>query len=276
MIDRNHNLSLIRQARLLNISRGSVYYLPRTVSTSDLALQRRIDELHLNYPFAGARMLQGLLIGEGHTVGRLHVSTLMKRMGIAAIYRRPNTSKPAPGHKIYPYLLRKLPITKPNQVWATDITYIPMAKGFVYLVAVIDWFSRKVLSWKLSISLDTAFCIEAIEEALARYGKPEIFNTDQGSQFTSMAFTQVLIQNDIKINMDGKGAWRDNVVVERVWKSVKYEEVYLRAYANVSEARTSLGRYLNFYNTKRPHSSLDRQTPDRAYFNALLPISAAA
>ena len=276
MIDRNHNLSLIRQARLLNISRGSVYYLPRTVSTSDLALQRRIDELHLNYPFAGARMLQGLLIGEGHTVGRLHVSTLMKRMGIAAIYRRPNTSKPAPGHKIYPYLLRKLPITKPNQVWATDITYIPMAKGFVYLVAVIDWFSRKVLSWKLSISLDTAFCIEAIEEALARYGKPEIFNTDQGSQFTSMAFTQVLIQNDIKISMDGKGAWRDNVVVERVWKSVKYEEVYLRAYANVSEARTSLGRYLNFYNTKRPHSSLDRQTPDRAYFNALLPISAAA
>ena len=167
---------------------------------------------------------------------------------------------------------RRLPVTRPNQVWATDITYIPMAKGFVYLVAVIDWFSRKVLSWKLSISLDTAFCIEAIEEALARYGKPEIFNTDQGSQFTSMAFTQVLIQNDIKISMDGKGAWRDNVVVERVWKSVKYEEVYLRAYANVSEARTSLGRYLNFYNTKRPHSSLDRQTPDRVYFNALMPI----
>jgi len=276
MIDRSHRLSIIRQARELGISRGSVYYLPRAVSSSDLALQRRIDELHLNYPFAGARMLQGLLIGEGHKVGRLHVSTLMKRMGIAAIYRRPNTSKPAPGHKIYPYLLRKLPVTRPNQVWATDITYIPMATGFVYLVAVIDWFSRKVLSWKLSISLDTAFCIEAVEEALACYGKPEIFNTDQGSQFTSMAFTQVLIQNDIKISMDGKGAWRDNVFVERVWKSVKYEEVYLRAYASVPEARASLGRYLNFYNTKRPHSSLDRQTPDRAYFNAMSPILAAA
>lgn len=221
-------------------------------------------------------MLQGLLIGEGHKVGRLHVSTLMKRMGIAAIYRRPNTSKPTPGHKIYPYLLRKLPVTRPNQVWATDITYIPMATGFVYLVAIIDWFSRKVLSWKLSISLDTAFCIEAVEEALARYGKPEIFNTDQGSQFTSMAFTQLLIQNDIKISMDGKGAWRDNVFVERVWKSVKYEEVYLHAYASVPEARASLGRYLNFYNTKRPHLSLDRQTPDRAYFNALSPILAAA
>ena len=201
---------------------------------------------------------------------------VMKRMGIAAIYRRPNTSKPAPGHKIYPYLLRKLPVTRPNQVWATDITYIPMATGFVYLVAVIDWFSRKVLSWKLSISLDTAFCIEAVEEALACYGKPEIFNTDQGSQFTSMAFTQVLIQNDIKISMDGKGAWRDNVFVERVWKSVKYEEVYLHAYASVPEARASLGRYLNFYNTKRPHLSLDRQTPDRAYFNAMSPILAAA
>ena len=276
MIDRSHRLSIIRQARELGISRGSVYYLPRAVSSSDLALQRRIDELHLNYPFAGARMLQGLLIGEGHKVGRLHVSTLMKRMGIAAIYRRPNTSKPTPGHKIYPYLLRKLPVTRPNQVWATDITYIPMAKGFVYLVAVIDWFSRKVLSWKLSISLDTAFCIEAVEEALARYGKPEIFNTDQGSQFTSMAFTQLLIQNDIKISMDGKGAWRDNVFVERVWKSVKYEEVYLHAYASVPEARASLGRYLNFYNTKRPHLSLDRQTPDRAYFNALSPILAAA
>ena len=276
MIDRSHRLSIIRQARELGISRGSVYYLPRAVSSSDLALQRRIDELHLNYPFAGARMLQGLLIGEGHKVGRLHVSTLMKRMGIAAIYRRPNTSKPTPGHKIYPYLLRKLPVTRPNQVWATDITYIPMATGFVYLVAIIDWFSRKVLSWKLSISLDTAFCIEAVEEALARYGKPEIFNTDQGSQFTSMAFTQVLIQNDIKISMDGKGAWRDNVFVERVWKSVKYEEVYLHAYASVPEARASLGRYLNFYNTKRPHLSLDRQTPDRASFNAMSPILAAA
>jgi len=276
MIDRNHDLSITRQAKALGISRGSVYYLPRAVSAADLALMRRMDELHLDHPFAGSRMLQGLLMAEGRSVGRLHVATLMKRMCIEAIYRRPNTSKPEPGHKIYPYLLRNIPVTRPNQVWATDITYIPMAKGFVYLIAVVDWFSRRVLSWRLSITMDTAFCVEALEEALARHGRPEIFNTDQGSQFTSVAFTDVLKAAGVAISMDGKGAWRDNVFVERLWRSVKYEEVYLRAYASVSEARASLGRYLSFYNSRRPHSSLDRQTPDQAYFNALQPIPAAA
>ena len=276
MIDRAHDLPLNRQARALGISRGSVYYLPRAASSADLALMRAIDALHLEYPFAGSRMLQGLLLAEGHVAGRLHVATLMKRMGIEALYRRPNTSKPAPGHKIFPYLLRKLPVTRPNQVWAMDITYIPMARGFVYLTAVVDWFSRKVLAWRLSITMDVAFCIEAVEEAMARFGKPDIFNTDQGSQFTSREFTALLIGSGIKISMDGKGAWRDNVFVERIWKSVKYEEVYLRAYASVSDARASIGRYLAFYNGKRPHQSLGRQTPDQAYFNALQPIPVAA
>lgn len=275
MIDRSHALPLARQAEALGISRGSVYYAPRPVSASDLALMRRMDELHLDYPFAGSRMLRDLLLAEGFTVGRLHVSTLMKRMGIEALYRKPNTSKPAPGHQIYPYLLRKLPVTRSNQVWAMDITYIPMARGFVYLAAVVDWFSRRVLAWRLSITLEAAFCIEAVEEALARYGRPEIFNTDQGSQFTSTAFTDVLLKNEIAISMDGKGAWRDNVFVERLWRSLKYEEVYLRAYDSVSEARSSIGRYLTFYNGQRPHSSLDRKTPDQAYFDPL-PQRAAA
>jgi len=197
-------------------------------------------------------------------------------MGLEAIYRRPNTSKPAPGHKIYPYLLRKVKVEKPNQVWAMDITYVPMAKGFVYLAAVVDWFSRRVLSWRLSITMETDFCIEAVEEALLKYGKPEIFNTDQGSQFTSVEFTDLLKTNDIKISMDGKGAWRDNVFVERIWRSIKYEEIYLHAYACVKDARTAIGRYLVFYNGLRPHSSLDRQTPDEAYFKAPQPIPAAA
>ncbi len=274
MIDRNHDLPVSRQARELGISRGSVYYRPRPTSSDDLAL-RRIDELHLEYPFAGARMLSDLLAGEGIRVGRLHVSTLMKRMGIEAIYRKPNTSKPAPGHKVYPYLLRRLAVTRPNQVWAMDITYIPMARGFVYLAAVVDWFSRRVLSWRLSISMDVGFCIEAVEEALGRYGSPEIFNTDQGSQFTSMAFTGLLRENGIAISMDGRGSWRDNVFVERLWRSIKYEEVYLH-YDTVSDARASIGRYLAFYNGRRPHSSLDRKTPDTAYFHALMPIPAAA
>jgi putative transposase len=242
MIDRGHALPITRQATALGISRSSVYSRPRRVSDADLALMRRIDELHLDYPFAGSRMLQGLLAAEGRTAGRLHVSTLMKRMGIEAIYRRPNTSKPEPGHKIFPYLLRKLPVMRANQVWAMDITYIPMARGFVYLAAVIDWFSRKALAWRLSITMDRAFCIEAVEAALARYGKPEIFNTDQGSQFTSADFTGLLLDAKVKISMDGKGAWRDNVFVERLWRSVKYEEVYLHAYDSVAEARSSIGR----------------------------------
>jgi putative transposase len=274
MIDRSHALPVTRQARELGISRGSVYYLPRPTSDADLAVMRRLDELHMDFPFAGSRMLRDLLGADGAKVGRLHVSTLMKKMAIEAIYRRPNTSKPAPGHKVYPYLLRKLAVTRPNQVWATDITYIPMARGFVYLIAIVDWFSRRVLSWRLSITLETDFCIEALEEALTRFGAPDIFNTDQGSQFTSMAFTSVLHREKIAISMDGRGAWRDNVFVERLWRSVKYEEVYLRAYSSVSEARASLGRYLTFYNGRRPHSSLDRKTPDQAYFNQ--PLLAAA
>jgi len=275
MIDRKHALPITRQAAALGISRGSVYYLPRPVPTTDLRLMRRIDELHLDRPFAGSRMLQGLLIDEGHKVGRLHVSKLMKRMGIEAIYRRPNTSKPAPGHKIYPYLLRNRPVTQLNEVWATDITYIPMARGFVYLIAVVDWFSRRVLSHRISISLDTSFCLEAVEEAIAKHGKPEIFNTDQGSQFTSAAFTGLLIENKIQISMDGRGAWRDNVFVERLWRTVKYEEVYLHAYETVAQARMSIGRYLAWYNGSRPHSSLDRLTPDKVYFNPL-PANLAA
>jgi len=275
MIDRNHDLPIVRQAKALNISRASVYYKPRPVSAEDLALMRRIDELHLEYPFAGSRMLRDILRREGFTIGRRHVATLMKRMGIEAIYRRPNTSKPAPGHKIYPYLLRGLKVDHPNQVWAMDITYIPMARGFVYLAAVVDWFSRRVLAWRLSITMEAAFCIEALEEALAKHGRPEIFNTDQGSQFTSEAFTGVLLNAGIAISMDGKGAWRDNVFVERIWKSVKYEEVYLRAYDTVSEARSSIARYFGFYNGRRPHSSLDRQTPDRAYFGQLPQVMAA-
>ncbi len=275
MIDREHDLPITRQARALGISRGSVYYLPRPVSASDLAIMRRMDELHLELPFAGSRMLRDLLTQEGIEVGRRHVATLMKRMGLQAIYRKPNTSKPAPGHKIYPYLLRGVSVDRPNQVWAMDITYVPMARGFVYLAAVVDWFSRRVLSWRVSISMEAAFCVEALEEALARHGRPEIFNTDQGSQFTGHDFTSVLLKADIAISMDGKGSWRDNVFVERLWRSIKYEEIYLRAYDTVSDARASIGRYLAFYNGRRPHSSLDRQTPDQAYFNRL-PQSVAA
>lgn len=275
MIDRSHELPVTQQARALGISRGSVYYLPKPASAIELAIMRRMDALHLEYPFAGSRMLRDFLRQEGFLVGRLRVASLMKKMAIDAIYRRPNTSKPAPGHKIYPYLLRKLPIVRPNQVWATDISYIPMAKGFVYLVAIVDWFSRKVLAWRVSISLDVSFCTEALEEALARHGRPEIFNTDQGSQFTSIAFTSVLQREKIAISMDGRGAWRDNVVVERLWRTVKYEEVYLRAYGAVSEARASIGRYFEFYNSKRPHSSLGSRTPDQMYFDNLpLPVAA--
>lgn len=275
MIDRHHGLSITKQAKALKISRGSVYYLPRPVSAADLVVMRRMDELHLELPFAGSRMLRDLLNAEGLVIGRRHVATLMKRMGMEAIYRRPNTSKPAPGHKIYPYLLRHLAVIRPNQVWAMDITYIPMARGFVYLTAVVDWFSRRVLAWRLSITLEAEFCIEALEEALARHGRPDIFNTDQGSQFTSTDFTGVLLKAGIAISMDGKGAWRDNVFVERLWRTIKYEEVYLKAYETVSDARASISSYLDFYNRRRRHSSLDRQTPDQAYFNKLpLPVAA--
>jgi putative transposase len=241
----------------------------------DLALMRRIDELHLNYPFAGARMLRDMLKREGHCAGRRHVATLMRKMGIAAIYRKRNTSAPHPAHRVYPYLLRNLAIDRPNQVWATDITFIPMKRGFVYLVAIIDWATRKVLAHRVSISMSSDFCVEALEEALGRYGAPHIFNSDQGSQFTSAAFTQVLKDNGIQISMDGRGRWLDNVFVERLWKSVKYEHVYLHAYESVAEARAALASYLEFFNSQRPHSSLDGQTPDTVYFNNQADLQAA-
>ena len=230
---------------------------------------RRIDELHLEHPFAGSRMMRDFLKGEGHFVGRKHVATLMRTIGIEALYRRPNTSRRHAAHPIYPYLLRKLPIERPNHVWAMDITYVPMARGFVYLAAVMDWASRRVLAWRVSISMSTDFCIEALEEALARYGAPEIFNTDQGSQFTSLEFTGALQARGIRISMDGKGCWRDNVFVERLWKSIKYEEIYLHAYNTVSDARAGIGKYVLFYNQRRPHSEHGGETPETMYFDNL-------
>ena len=265
MIDPAAKLSVSRQAIVLGISRGSVYYKPRPVSDADLKLMHRIDKLHMEFPFAGSRMLQGLLVQDGFKVGRLHVATLMKRMGIEALYRRPNTSKPAPGHKIYPYLLRKLPITRPNQVWAMDITYIPMARGFIYLAAVLDWFTRRVLAWRVSITLEADFCIEAVEEALAKYGAPEIFNTDQGSQFTSFAFTTTLKDAGIRISMDGRGRWMDNVFIERLWRSLKYECVFLNAFETGSEARSGIGSWIDYYNRRRPHSTFAGRIPDEVY-----------
>ncbi len=268
MIDDTHDLPIRRQAELLEVSRSNVYYLPRPASEADLAVMRRIDELHLNYPFAGARMLRDMLNREGIQIGRKHVSTLMGKMGIAAIYRKRNTSAPHPKHPVYPYLLKNLTIDRPNHVWATDITYIPMRRGFVYLVAILDWATRKVLAHRVSISMTTDFCVEALEEAIARYGPPEIFNTDQGSQFTSADFTRVLTDHGIKISMDGKGRWVDNVFVERLWRSVKYEHVYLHAYESVAEAREQLAGYFEFYNGQRPHSALGARTPDAAYFDS--------
>ena len=266
MIDASHKLPVTRQAELLDLSRSNIYYLPRPPSKVDLVLMRRMDELHLNYPFAGARMLRDMLRLEGFQVGREHVATLMGKMGMAAIYRKRNTSKPHPAHPIYPYLLKGLTIDRPNQVWATDLTYIPMARGFVYLVAIMDWATRRVLAHRLSIGMTPEFCVEALEEAITKYGAPEIFNSDQGSQFTCAAFTDVLKKHNIAISMDGKGRWRDNVFVERLWRSVKYENVYLHAYESVAAAASGIAEYLEFFNTRRPHSSLDGRTPDAAYF----------
>jgi len=268
MIDGQDELPIKQQAKLLKLARSSVYYQPVPLPASDLKLMPRIDRLHLAHPFAGSRMLRDLLKGEGFKVGRCHVRTLMKRMGIEALYRRPRTSKPGAGHRIYPYLLANRQIDQADQVWATDITYVPMARGFVYLVAIMDWHSRRVLSWRLSNTLTTDFCVEALEEALRRYGHPQIFNTDQGSQFTSDEFTQVLKDRDIQISMDGKGAWRDNVFVERLWRSVKYEEIYLHAYEAMADVRTGLRSYFDFYNRQRPHDGLNRQTPDQVYFDS--------
>jgi putative transposase len=275
MIDGGHDLPIMRQAQLLDLSRSAVYYRPQPTLVADLALMRRIDALHLEHPFAGARMLRDLLRQEGYAVGRKHVATLMRTMGIEALYRKANTSRRHPEHRIYPYLLRGLTIDRPNQVWAMDITYLPMARGFVYLAVVLDWATRRILAWRLSNSLTADFCVEALEEAITRYGVPEIMNTDQGSQFTGTEFIDTLTQLAIRISMDGKGCWRDNVFVERLWKTIKYEEVYLHAYDTVSAAKESLTRYVSFYNARRPHTALDRQTPDAAYFNRL-PLVAAA
>jgi putative transposase len=276
MIDRTHDLPVVRQCQILSLSRSTAYYRPQEAGERDLALMRRMDELHLEHPFAGSRMLRDMLKREGHQVGRKHVATLMKKMGIQALYKKPNTSRRHPAHAVYPYLLRNAQITRPNHVFAADITYIPMKRGFVYLFAVMDWASRRVLSWRLSNTLTTDFCIEAVQEAIHRYGAPEIFNTDQGAQFTSFEFTQLLKDNGIAISMDGRGCWRDNVFVERLWKSIKYEEVYLRAYETVSAARSGIGRYLAFYNSRRPHSSLDGNTPDEFYFRSLPALQEAA
>jgi putative transposase len=265
MITRKSDLPVTRQCQLLNLNRSTVYYPPRSVSADDLRLMRRIDEMYLKRPFYGSRRLRDWLQDEGITVNRKRVQRLMRQMGMVAIYPKARTSKPGKGHKIYPYLLRNLKIDRPNQVWATDVTYIPMAKGFVYLVAIMDWYSRKVLSWRLSTTMDTEPCVAALEEALARYGSPEIFNTDQGAVFTSEDFTGVLKQAGVDISMDGKGRWMDNVFVERLWRSVKYEEVYLKAYETVAEARQGIGTYFEFFNSERRHQSLNRQTPDQLY-----------
>ena len=276
MINREHDLPIKRQAELLGMSRGSVYYLPRPVSGADLALMRRIDALHLDHPFMGARMLRRMLWREGLAVGRRHVATLMCRMGIEALCPQPGTSKANPGHKIYPYLLRKLAIIRSNQVWALDTTYIPMARGFVYLTAVVDVASRKVLSHKVAITLEACHAKDVIELALLRHGTPEIVNTDQGSQFTATEFTDVVLAQGCKLSMDGRGAWRDNVFVERFWRSVKYERVYLRAYDSVSAARVDIATYIDGFNKARPHSSLEDATPDEFYYANLAPVKEAA
>ncbi len=266
MIDPEHDLPITRQAKALGLSRSSVYYKPVPISEEDLALMRRIDQLHLEYPFLGARQMKRLLNDEGAQAGRKHISTLMKRMGIDALCRKPRTTKRHPGHAIHPYRLRGLTIDRPNQVWALDITYLPMKRGFIYFVAVMDWYSRKILSWRLSNTMPADFCVEALEKALGNYGAPEIINTDQGSQFTSEEFVSTVHASGALLSMDGKGAWRDNVFIERFWRTLKYEEVYLRAYDSVTDARHHLARYLPFYNERRPHSSHDGNMPDSMYY----------
>jgi putative transposase len=276
MIDRNHPLPIKRQAELVGISRGTVYYHPEPIPEADLRLMRRLDELHLEHPFAGARMLRDMLAREGTVVGRRHVGTLMRRMGIEALYRKPNTSKRHPKHAVYPYLLRGLDIDRANRVWAMDITYVPMARGFVYLCAVLDWLSRRVLAHRLSITMEADFCVEALEEAIAKYGAPDIMNTDQGSQFTGAEFIGKLDEHHIAISMDGRGQWRDNVFVERLWRSVKYEDIYLKAYDSVSAARAGIAAYFDFYNTRRPHSAHEGRTPDEVYCASLGAMKEAA
>lgn len=276
MIDRGHELPITRQCAALGVARSTVYYRRRSMSEADHTLMQRIDALHLERPFLGSRRIADALAeAHGHAINRKRIQRLMRTMGITALYPKPRLSRPAPGHRIYPYRLRGLTIDQPNQVWASDITYLPMARGFLYLVAVMDWYSRKVLAWQVSNTLDEAFCVDVLQRALARFGRPEIFNTDQGSQFTGTAFTGVLEEHEILISMDGRGRWMDNVFIERLWRSVKYEEVYLKAYDSGREARTGLADYFTFYNTRRHHQSLDRATPDQVYFNEQ-PLSQAA
>ena len=270
------DLSVRRQCALLNLARSGVYR-PKPVSgADDLALMRRIDELHLELPFYGSRRMTFELNKEGRGVNRKRVQRLLRVMGIEALVPRPGTSKPAPGHKIYPYLLRGLAIAEPNHVWAADITYIPMARGFLYLVAIIDWVSRAVLAWRLSNTIDSRFCVEALQEALERYGKPKIFNTDQGAQFTSAAFTDKLEKPGVAISMDGRGRFMDNIFIERLWRSIKYEEVHLKAYADGREARAGIGSWMTFYNFRRPHQAMNNQTPMAVWRDGMDKIKAAA
>jgi len=269
MIDKTHPLPVARQARLLGLSRSSVYYEPVPASAGDLALMAAMDEIHMKLPFYGIRRIRGELRDRGLAVGRQHVATLMRTMGIEALHPKRRLSEPHPGHKIYPYLLRGMSITAAGKVWCADITYLPMARGFCYLTAVMDWASRRVLSWRLSNTLEASFCIEALEEALARYGAPQIFNTDQGSQFTSEGFTSALLSAGVAISMDGRGRWMDNVFIERLWRSVKYEEVYLKGYENIPEARRELAAYFDFYNHRRRHQGLADRTPDEVYWSTL-------
>ena len=276
MTCRNHPIPITQQARLLGISRSAVYYLPRPPSADDLALMRRIDEIHLEHPFMGSRQIVRVLRRQGLDVGRLHVRTLMQKMGLHALAPQPGTSQRHPGHKIFPYLLRTLVIVRSNQVWALDTTYIPMAHGFVYLTAVVDVFSRHILAHRVAITLEAQHAVEVIQEALARYGTPDIVNTDQGSQFTAQDFVDAVQNSGAKLSMDGRGAWRDNGFVERVWRSVKYERVYLRAYASVSQARADIGQYIDWYNRERPHSSQDGNTPEQAYLSGLPSLPDAA
>jgi putative transposase len=275
MIDRSHALPVSRQARLLGLSRSSVYYRPVATAERDLALMAAIDLVHTELPFYGIRRIRGGLLARGFEAGRGHVATLMRRMGISAIAPKRRLSRPAPGHKIYPYLLRGLEISEAGHVWSADITYLPLARGFCYLTAIMDWASRRVLSWRLSNTLDAAFCIEALEEALERYNAPEIFNTDQGAQFTCEGFTSVLADHGVAISMDGRGRWLDNVFIERLWRSVKHEEVYLKAYENLVEARRELGTYFDFYNRRRRHQGLADRTPDEVYWSTLRTQTAA-
>jgi putative transposase len=261
-LDRDHPLlSVRRQCAMLGIARSGVYRAPPPANDDDLMLLRRIDELFTRWPFLGSRRMTAMLRAEGHTINRKRVRRLMRRMGIAALGPKPRTTKPEPGHTIYPYLLRDMTIERANQVWSADITYIPIGRGFLYLVAVMDWSSRAVLSWRLSNSMDVAFCVSALEEALARFGRPKIFNTDQGSQFTSAAFTGVLALAGIRISMDGRGRWIDNVFIERLWRSLKYEDVYLKGYVDGRDARAGIAEWIAFYNHSRPHQALANRTP---------------